>query len=225
MAISKSDFIEIEFTARIKGNNEVFDTTVLEDAKKAKLMEGRKEADFKPIKICVGQGMVVKGLDDALVNKDIGEEYEAELKPREAFGDRNPALVRTVPLSVFRQKGVEPVAGAMMNIDNMLVRISAVSSGRVIVDFNNPLAGKDIVYKFRVVSRIDDLKEKVEVLANFFLGKTDVKLDGDKAMLEVEILLPDGFLEEFKKKVKDILGIEVEIKEKEEKKKQEKDKD
>lgn len=219
MSISKNDFIEIEFTARIKVNNEVFDTTVLEDAKKAKLREGRKESDFKPIKICVGQGMVVKGMDDNLVNKEIGKEYEVELKPRDAFGDRNPALVRTVPLSVFSQKGVEPVAGAMLNIDNMLVRISAVTSGRVIVDFNNPLAGKDIVYKFKIVGKIDDLKEKVEVLANFFLGKTDVKLEGNKATLEAEILLPEGFLAEFKKKLKDILGIEAEIKEKEEKKK------
>ncbi len=223
MPILKNDFIEVEFTARIKGNNEVFDTTVLEDAKKAKLMEGRKEGDFKPIKICVGQGMVVRGLDDNLVNKEIGEDYEVGLKPKEAFGDRNPALVRTVPLSVFRQKGVEPVAGAMLNIDNILVRISAVTSGRVIADFNNPLAGKEIAYKFKIISKIDDLKEKVEVLANFFLGKTDVKLEENKATLEAEILLPEGFLEEFKKKVKDILGIEVEIKEKEEKKaKQEK---
>ena len=46
MPILKNDFIEVEFTARIKGNNEVFDTTVLEDAKKAKLMEKFKLSKF-----------------------------------------------------------------------------------------------------------------------------------------------------------------------------------
>ncbi len=218
MSIAKNDFIELEFTARIKETGEIFDTTNLDDAKKSGLIKGRKEEDFKPIKICVGQGMVVKGLDNALNGKEIGGEYEIELKPKEAFGERNPALVRTVPLSVFHQKGVEPVAGAMLNIDNMLVRISAVTSGRVIADFNNPLAGKGISYKFKIVKKIEDLKERVEVLANFFLGKSDVTLEGNKATLEAEILLPEGFLEEFKKKVKDILNIDVEIREKEEKK-------
>ena len=66
--IQKNDFIEIEFTG--KANNEVFDTTDKEEAKQMGL-----EADVRPVIVCVGKKMLLKGFDDELENKEIGKKY------------------------------------------------------------------------------------------------------------------------------------------------------
>jgi len=64
--IHKNDFIEIEFTGL--ANGEIFDTTNKEEAKQIGL-----DADVKPMIICVGNQMLLKGLDEDLGGKEIGK--------------------------------------------------------------------------------------------------------------------------------------------------------
>jgi FKBP-type peptidyl-prolyl cis-trans isomerase 2 len=214
--IKKNDFIEIDFIASVKETNSIFDTTLPEEAEKAGLFQDkeRDKEKFKPIKICVGQGMVVQGLDKVIENKEIGKWHEAELQPKEAYGERDAKLVKIMPIRIFKEKGIMPAAGMMLTLDNLLVRIAAVSSGRVIVDFNNPLSGKNIIYKFRIDKKIDDNKEKLEILAGLFLGKPEtVKIENNKGIVEFFIKVPEPIEKEFSKKVKEILGLEIEIRE------------
>jgi FKBP-type peptidyl-prolyl cis-trans isomerase 2 len=218
MTIKNKDFVELDFIARVKETGAVFDTTILQEAEKAGLGGKEEKEKFKPTKICVGQGMVLQGLDKALENKEIGKWYEVELLPHEAFGERDSKLVKIIPLKAFRDKGVEPAAGMMLNLDNLLVRIAAVSSGRVIADFNNPLSGKSILYKFKINRKIDDKKEGLEILTEFFLGKPEkVDIENGKGVVEFKIKVPDSIKEEFSKRVKEILGLDIEIRVKEEK--------
>ena len=67
MPLQKKDFIEIEFTGKTK-EGEVFDSNMESDLKKAKL-----DLNFKPFVFSLGEGMFLKGVDDFLVGKDIGE--------------------------------------------------------------------------------------------------------------------------------------------------------
>lgn len=214
--LKKNDFVELDFIAKVKETNAVFDTTILEEAEKAGLLH-EKEKDkgkFKPIKVCIGQGMLLQGLDKALEGKEIEKWHEIEILPKEAFGERDSKLVRILPLKAFREKGIEPVTGMTLGLDNILVRIAAVSSGRVITDFNNPLSGKNIIYKFRINKKIDDNKEKLEILAEFFLGKAEkVNIENGKGIVEFKIKIPEAIEKEFAKKAKDILNMDVEIKE------------
>ncbi|MEM4266845.1 MAG: FKBP-type peptidyl-prolyl cis-trans isomerase, partial [Candidatus Nanoarchaeia archaeon] len=64
MQVKLYDFIEINYVGRFKDNNQIFDLT---DAKIAKENNFNPKLNFKPVIICVGNGDVVKGLDDALV--------------------------------------------------------------------------------------------------------------------------------------------------------------
>ena len=143
---SKGQFVEIDFTGFVKQTGEIFDTTVKENAKKANLPSER----LKPLVICVGEGMVLNSFDKSLEQKELGKEYSIDLKPKEAFGERDPKLVKIVPLNFFHKKGINPYPGLSLNMDGIIVRISAVSGGRVITDFNNPLSGKEITYKFKI---------------------------------------------------------------------------
>ena len=163
--IKKNDFVEIEFSARVK-EGEIFDTTLKEEAEKL----GIKKEDVKPLVVCVGQGMLVSGLDKALEGKDVGKKYAIGLKPEEPFGERDARMVKTIPLRVFLDKEINPHPGLVLALDNMLAKVIAVSGGRVITDFNNPLSGKNVVYEIKVLREVTDENEKINALQDFFFG-------------------------------------------------------
>ena len=150
--ISKNDFIELKYTGY--ANGEVFDSNIPEDLKKI-----NPDVHIHKIIIAVGHEMVVKGLDNALLGKEIGKEYEVSLSPKESFGERKRDLIKTIPLKLFTEKKVNPHPGLVLTLDDIMVKIIAVSGGRVITDFNNPLSGKEIEYKFIVHKEIEDVKE------------------------------------------------------------------
>ena len=214
MDLKKKDFIEIEFTGKVK-NGEIFDSNIKEDIETAKL-----NVEPKPFVLCLGEGMFVKGVDDFLIGKEIGE-YTIELSPEKAFGNRESKLVQMIPMKVFQQHKINPVPGVIFNFDNRMAKILTVSGGRVMVDFNNPLAGKDIVYDVKVLRKIEDINEKIKSF-NEFLFRKDFKFEIKEKKLIMEIEKPmTKFVEMFKDKFKEIFELELEIKEVEEKGKKE----
>ncbi len=171
--IKAKDFIELDFVA-LTDDGRVFDTTITEEAVKAKLPEG----DYKPIHVCVGEGNLVKGFDSALENKNVGEAFEITLQPEEAFGKRDSKLVKIIPLKTFLDKEVQPHPGLPVVIDDLLATVRAVSGGRVTTDFNHPLAGRKVVYRVTIKRLITDEKEKAETFVrNYFrTEKFEVKV-------------------------------------------------
>jgi len=217
--VKNGDFIELDFTAKVKESGSVFDTTLQDIAKKEGLPLDKEK--LKPIKICIGKGMVIKGFDLALENKDVGKEHHADINPENAFGKRNHLLIRTIPEKIFLEKEVQPVKGMVLNMDNTLVRIISVSGGRVMVDFNNPLAGKVVTYSFKINRIIEDTKEKLSILVENYLDKkSEIKLEDKKASITVNprFLSNKKAAENFVKMVKELLGVDVTLEKKEEKK-------
>ena len=211
MNLKEKDFIEIEFTGKVK-DGEVFDSNIKEDLEKSDL-----ELEAKPFVFSLGQGMFLKFLDDFLIGKNIGEEFEIELEPEKAFGKRNPSFVQTIPMSVFKERKANPFPGVMFNFDGRHGKVLTVSGGRVMVDFNNILAGKTVQYKIKVLRRITGINEKVKALNEFFLRK-DFRFEVREKRLILEVEKPlVKLVELFKDKFKEILGLELEIKETEEK--------
>ena len=206
MPLKKRDFIEIEFTGKIKEGN-VFDSNIKNDIQKAKL-----NLDAKPFVFCLGEGMFLKGVDDFLVGKEIGK-YEIELKPEDAFGNRNTKFIQVVPIKIFHQQKTNPVPGTLFNFDGRVAKILSVSGGRVIVDFNHPLAGKTIIYNVDISRKIDDMNEKTKAMIDFFTKK-DFKFSVENKKLVIEADSQFGeFLKLFKDKFKEILDLDLEIKE------------
>lgn len=213
--IKKNDFVEIEFSGRVKGG-EIFDTTRKQEAEKL----GIKKEDIKPLIVCVGQRMLVSGFDNALEGKEAGKEYGIELNPKDAFGERNRDFVKTIPLRVFLEKEINPKPGLVLALDNMLARIMAVSGGRVTTDFNNPLAGKTIAYQFKVLRKIESLDEKISSFLDFFLKrKFEFEIKDKTIVFKVEDKMYEGAIGMFKGKFKEIFNLEMafEIKQKDEK--------
>ncbi len=225
MKTKKNDFIEIDFTARIK-DGEVFDTTLTEEAKKAGLIKETEETEtkenkgdkeeFKPINICVGQAMVPKGIDSALEDKELNKDYVIELKPEDAFGKRDAKLVKTVPLTEFKEF---PSPGMFVNVNGLVAKVITVTGGRVLLDFNSPLAGKHIIYNFKINNFIESQEEKIKIIAKtFFMKIANIEITENKAVIEFDFENKEREeeknkkIEQFKNKVKELIGLDCEIK-------------
>ncbi len=207
MTLQKNDFIEIEFTGKIK-NGEIFDSNLKKDIEKAEL-----KTPAKPFIFALGQGMFLKGVDDFLIGKEPNKEYHIELSSENAFGIREPSLIKLIPIQIFKQHKLTPFPGALFNFDGKISKVLSVSGGRVRVDFNNPLAGKDVEYDIKVLRKIDNIKEKIKSF-NDFLFKKEFKFEikDKKLILEVDKPLVK-FIELFKDKFKEIFNLELETKE------------
>lgn len=205
MELKKKDFVEIQFTGRIK-DGDIFDSNIKED-----LAEANIQGKDRTFIFCLGEGMFLPGIDNFLIGKDIGE-YNVELKPEDAFGKRDPKLIQMVPIKNFIEHQINPIPGAMFNFDGKLAKILTVSGGRVMVDFNNPIAGRDVEYKIKILNKIDDQKKQIDALNDFFFRK-ELKFEIKDKKLILE--MPKGmevFAQMFKDKYKDILGLDLETK-------------
>ena len=206
MSLQKKDFIEIEFTAKVK-DGDVFDSNLKDVLEKAKL-----NLEPKPVIFSVGGGMFLKGVEDFLEGKEIVK-YEIELSPEKAFGFRDSKLVQMVPSRIFREQRLNPVPGVMFNFDGRIAKILSVSGGRIIADFNNPIAGKTVIYNVNVIRKVEDIKEKAKAFVEFlFRRKFDFEIVDKKIILKAEKNFIQ-FLELFKDKFKEILDLDLEVKE------------
>lgn len=201
MLTKAGDFVELEFTGR--SNGVVFDSNKPADLKKL-----NDKAEHKKTIVIIGQGMIVKGLDKALEGKETGKEYSAHLSVSDGFGQRRTELVKTIPLKVFTEQKIYPEQGMSLLLDRMLVTIRAVSGARVIADFNNPLAGKELDYDFTIVRIVEDLSEKAQAFFQWFLRAVPDFEANDKVTVKAQKELAP-LIDLFKPKFKELVGREL----------------
>ncbi len=197
--IKKNDFVEIEYTGRLKESNAVFDTTQEKVAKENDLYD--KNADYSPLIICVGENHILRGLEEQMIGKETGHEYTFEVSSDNAFGRKDPKLIQLVPTNKFRQQNIQPFPGLQLNIDGVFGVVKTVSGGRCLVDFNHPLAGKDLVYNVKINKIVDDTKEKIKSLLRMYLHIKDAEIEikGESAIINLKHKIPKDAEEEFKK--------------------------
>lgn len=186
------DFIYIDYVARIKDTGEIFDTTIEEEAKKANIYDSEKV--YKPKLVILGEGAIIKGLEDALYQMSVGEEKEIEIPPEKAYGERDPNKVKTVSLGELRKQGIRPYPNMMLRMSNGSIAIvKSVTGGRVVLDYNHPLAGRTLIYKVKVVKVLETELDKVKALLERYFGSSNVdkftvEISNDKK--EVKITVP-----------------------------------
>jgi len=196
LAIKKSDFIIVNYTGKVKETGEVFDTTSEETAKENKLY---KEGDlYEPRLVVVGEGWLLKALDDALLAFKLNKEESVEIPPENAFGSRDSEKVKLVPLRRLVARGINPQLGAQIEFDKKLATVRTMGSGRVTLDFNPPLAGKTLVYTVTIQKQLKTNEEKIAALIHrripaveaekfdFNVGEEDVTLNMPAESLYVE---------------------------------------
>lgn len=116
-----------------------------------------KSKEGKPLEFVVGGGQMIAGFDKAVEGMELNEEKTVTIEAEKAYGKRNENLVRKFPKSFVPEnskveKGMQIIVkgpdGSMMP-----ARITDIDAeGSVTVDLNHFLAGKDLVFKIKVIS-------------------------------------------------------------------------
>ncbi|MFT4309680.1 MAG: FKBP-type peptidyl-prolyl cis-trans isomerase [Candidatus Woesearchaeota archaeon] len=182
------DFIEFDFTAWTE-DGKLFDTTI-SDAARASGIEMEKE--LKPITTPLSPDFMLPGLYNLLKDKEPGK-YETMLEPKDAFGKKDPKKMKLMNLSQFKKHDVNPQVGMDVEVNDMRGIVRSVSSGRVLVDFNHPMAGRTLKYEVYYRSIIDNPVLKLTSLLSLTLRipeslySIDYNAEDKKAVLKLKI--------------------------------------
>lgn len=130
----------------------VLEYTLKDD--KGEVLDSSDAEDGEPIVYVHGYGMLVPGLEGALVGLEIGAKKDVTVSPEEGFGERDDELVLEIDRSDFPDPkkismGDEVVAESPDG-DEVAMRVIEVKGDTVVVDANHPLAGVTLRYSVKV---------------------------------------------------------------------------
>jgi peptidylprolyl isomerase len=125
----------------------------------AKLETGEivlKTEEEHPLEVTVGEGIIPKSIEKALIDMKAGETKTMTLEPTEAFGPRLEDLVIDLPKDGFGPDcDLEVGSKVSMNSSDgkkFTGTVTEIKDENITVDFNHPLAGKNLVFTVTVVS-------------------------------------------------------------------------
>lgn len=108
----------------------------------------------KPATFKFGDGNVPEGFEQALVGLKPGDHVELTIAPERGFGMPNPNNMQTLPRSQFQDIDLEP--GLVVSFSETGGEVPGVvvefNDDNVVVDFNHPLAGKNLLFEVQVIS-------------------------------------------------------------------------
>ena len=196
MAFNEGDFVLIEYDLWVKDTGSLIDTTSEEKAKKAGIYDPRER--YGPRLVIVGEGRLIRGLEEVIRELDVGKEVEVEIPPEKAFGKRDPSKIKVYPRTEFLKHGIVPEPNKVVEIDGKPAIIRSVTGGRVIVDFNHPLAGRTVKARIKAVKKLESVDEKVKHLILRRLpptiGNQDVNVEYDAQSKTAKVIFNEKIL-------------------------------
>jgi peptidylprolyl isomerase len=189
MPLEKGSLVLVDYTAKVKDTNDIFDTTREEEAKKTNFYDPTHK--YEPRIVSIGESWVLKGLDEALSNANVGDKLNIEVPPEKGFGKRDDSKIRMIPQRKLGDKADEVGVGDEIEIDNRRAIVRYIGSGRIQVDFNHRFAGKTLLYDANVLKKLDSDSEKVSALVKRRMGVDENKLQVNLAVPNLEIQLPE----------------------------------
>ncbi len=164
MPIAEKDLVYVDYVGMVKESGEVFDTTLEGEAREAGVF--RPDQIYEPMLVAIGDGWLVKGLDEALVGREVGQEFEEEVPPEKGFGGRDPKKIVLYTRRKLLEAGIKEdiYPGMVVNVKGLPAVVRTSSGGRSLLDFNPPLAGKTLQYKVWIRSICETIDEKIRAL-------------------------------------------------------------
>ncbi|MFW9951201.1 MAG: peptidylprolyl isomerase [Candidatus Thorarchaeota archaeon] len=143
MKIKTGDTVQVEYEGFFD-DGEIFDSTSTHNG---------KALEFK-----VGEHHVIPGFENAVIGKELYQEFQIRLEPENAYGPYNPNSIQKIPRAQFPTE-VKPEVGMMLVIEQahgdhshqIPVVIKELTEGEVTLDLNHPMAGKALNFKMKIV--------------------------------------------------------------------------
>lgn len=135
MAIEANQIVSIEY--EVKDGDKVVDGNIGGD----------------PLVFMFGKGQVIPGLENGIVNMAIGEKVDVLVKPADAYGEYNADAIQEVPADQFA--GIDLALGMTLygqgeDGGTVQVTVKEIGAETVIIDFNHPLAGKELMFSVAI---------------------------------------------------------------------------
>ena len=112
--------------------------------------------DREPFEFVAGEGQVIKGFDDAVMEMTVGDTKTVTIPADEAYGPRHEEMVFQVDSTQFAE-GVKPEVGMQLQSQNpdggppTVVVVTEVAEDKVTLDANHPLAGQDLTFEIEMI--------------------------------------------------------------------------
>jgi len=135
MAIETNQIVSIEY--EVRDGDKVVDSNV----------------GGAPLVFMFGKGQIIPGLENGIVNMSIGEKGDILVKSEDAYGTHNPDAKQEVPLDQFA--GIDLAVGMTLygqgeDGGTVQVTVMEINEETVVIDFNHPLAGKDLMFNVTI---------------------------------------------------------------------------
>jgi FKBP-type peptidyl-prolyl cis-trans isomerase 2 len=133
------------------GKKVQFDYTLTVDGAVVDTSEGRT-----PLEYVQGEGHIIQGLEKQMVGLVVGDSRTLSVSASEAYGEINPEAMREIPRAQFPEN-ITPEVGQQLGMttpegQTIPVKIAAFTDETITIDFNHPLAGKDLTFDVTIVS-------------------------------------------------------------------------
>jgi len=136
--VENGNTVTVNYTGKLEDGS-IFDSS---------LNEGRE-----PLTAVLGEGSLIKGFEDGLINMSEGESKTVEIEPSEAYGEYREDMINSIPKTQVPE-GVS--VGDMLQgfgpMGPINVKVVEVNEETVTLDANHPLAGKKLIFDLEVVS-------------------------------------------------------------------------
>jgi FKBP-type peptidyl-prolyl cis-trans isomerase SlyD len=120
----------------------------------------------EPLEFLQGAGNIIPGLEDELYDLEIGEARNVIVAAEDGYGALDPDAFFDVPRDQFPTE-IPLEIGVELQVQDedgqpMMARIERVDDDNVRLDFNHPLAGKELVFDVKIVALREATDEEME---------------------------------------------------------------
>jgi len=135
MAIEANQIVSIEY--EVKDGDKVVDSNV----------------GGAPLVFMFGKGQIIPGLEKGIVNMAIGEKGDVLVAPADAYGEYNDEATQEVPADQFAGIDLEigmTLYGQAEDGGTTQVTVKEIAGDNIVIDFNHPLAGKNLMFSVTI---------------------------------------------------------------------------
>lgn len=148
MAIADNKVVSMEYEVKDTNTNEVIDSN-----------RGQK-----PLEFITGKQQIIPGLENRIKEMNADEEADVLVKADEAYGQRDENATQTLPIEQFA--GIDLKEGMTLygqgeNGETVQVTVQSFNDNDVTIDFNHPLAGKDLLFSVKILGVRDATPEEL----------------------------------------------------------------
>ncbi len=144
-------YVTVSYTGKLPDGS-VFDTS-----------EGAQ-----PLEFVLGGQQMLPAFEQAIIGMKVGEKKTFTIKAADAYGDRDESLLIEVPKASFPadmaiEKGMQ-LGTTGPSGETMVVTVNEIRDSSVMIDYNHPLAGKDLTFDVTIVAIREPTEDELKAV-------------------------------------------------------------